>query len=117
MKISKGNTWCVINHTSWAITLLLQRCKQLLVFGCMLASLPSFAGSLIAWGSGMGTNVPPTLTNVISVAAGLDHCVVLLADGSVSAWGNNSHAQTNVPESLSNIVAVSAGAYHCLALS
>src|SRR5467141_3196609 len=117
MKTSKGNAECVITLTGWAIVLHWQRCKLLLVVGCMSASLPSFAGSLIAWGSGLGTNVPPTLTNVTAIAAGLEHCVVILADGSVTAWGNNSHAQTNVPEGLSNVVAVSAGAFHCLALS
>ncbi len=117
MKTSKGNAGCVIIHTGWAIALLWDRYKLLLVVGCMLASLPSFAGSLIAWGSGLGTNVPPTLTNVVFIAAGEEHCLVLLSDGSVSAWGNNSYFQTNVPEGLSNVVAISGGFYHCLALN
>src|SRR6266403_1769018 len=116
MKTSKGNAECVITLTGWAIVLHWQRCKLLLVVGCMLASLPSFAGSVIAWGSGLGTNVPPTLTNVASIAAGSEHCVVLLTDGSVSAWGNNSYSQTNVPDGLSNVVAIAAGGEHSLAL-
>src|SRR6267154_3589389 len=106
MKTSKGNAGCVINHTGGTVALLWQTRKVLLVFGCMLASLPSLAGSVIAWGWGLGTNVPPALTNVIAIAAGSEHCVVILTDGSVTAWGNNSYAQTNVPEDLSNIVAV-----------
>ena len=109
MRTSKGNAGYGIIHTSWAIALLFRGCKLLLVVACMLASLPSFAGSLIAWGSGLGTNVPLTLTNVTSIAAGLEHCVVLLSDGSVRAWGNNSYTQTNVPEGLSNVVLIAGG--------
>ena len=42
--------------------------------------------------------------------------MVLRADGTVVAWGNNSNGQTNVPPGLSNVVAIAAGFYHCLAL-
>ena len=76
----------------------------------------SQAGSLIAWGSGLGTNCPSALTNVVAIAAGSGHGLALLADGSVVGWGDNSYSQTNVPADLSNAVALAAGYYHSLAL-
>lgn len=76
--------------------------------------------SVIAWGgNGSGqTNVPPNLTNAVSIAAGscASHTLALRADGTVVAWGKNSSGQTNVPTSLSNGVAVAVGLNHSLAL-
>jgi alpha-tubulin suppressor-like RCC1 family protein len=76
------------------------------------------------------------LTNVIAVAAGKYHSVVLCIDGTVWTWGANYDGQlgnntpinqyqsrpTQVVNSsgtgfLSDIVAISAGAYHTLALT
>ena len=50
------------------------------------------------------------------VSAGVLHSVVLMSDGTVSAFGSNSDGQTTVPVGLNNVVAVSAGGYHNLAL-
>ena len=46
-------------------------------------SLCSAAGSVLAWGSGPGTNIPPALTNVTAISAGSGHALALLTDGSV----------------------------------
>ena len=62
------------------------------------------------------TDVPAGASNVVAVAAGRHHCLLLTGDGSVLAWGDNSSGQTNVPASLTNIVAIAAGFYHSLAL-
>jgi hypothetical protein len=88
-----------------------------IIFGLFLAPGASRAGSIVAWGSGLGTNMPP-LTNVsiLGIAAGLSHGLAVRADGSVTSWGNNSYFQTNVPADLANVVAVAAGTYHSLAL-
>jgi alpha-tubulin suppressor-like RCC1 family protein len=67
--------------------------------------------------SSMGPAQPPVLfTNVVEVAAGVDHSLVLLDDGWVHAWGRNHNNQCNVPPGLTNVVAVSAGTSHSLAL-
>lgn len=68
-------------------------------------------GTVVGWGwNGYGqTNVPPGLTNAISVAAGLDHSLALRADGTVVGWGDDTFGAANVPTGLSNVVAISAG--------
>ena len=48
-------------------------------------------------------------TGVISVAAGLDHCLALRSNGTVTAWGNDSFGACDVPLNLTNVVAISAG--------
>src|SRR5205085_2756993 len=45
------------------------------------------------------------------------HHVVLKADGTVAAWGDNTWGQCWVPEGLSNVIAVAAGGDHSLALT
>jgi alpha-tubulin suppressor-like RCC1 family protein len=73
---------------------------------------------IISWGDNNygEANVPPSLTNVVSVAAGGGFNMALKADGTVMAWGNNGAGQTNIPPGLSNVVAISAGYSHGLAL-
>src|SRR5262245_36571768 len=92
--------------------------RKLLVL-CLFILVPtirSTANTIIAWGSGPGTNVPPDVTNALAVASGSSHNLALLTNRTVVSWGNNSYSQTNVPESLSNVIAVSGGFYHSLAL-
>ena len=68
-------------------------------------------GSLAIWGSGVGTNVPASATNVVAVAApGVTGNYALRADGSVVGWSGYA------PPLLSNIVAVAAGNNFALAL-
>lgn len=50
------------------------------------------------------------------LAVGFEHTVVLLDDGTVRAYGSNSHGQTEV-SGWQNVVAVAAGAYHTLGLT
>jgi len=73
---------------------------------------------IAAWGDNSSgqTNVPPSLSNAVAVAAGLAHSLALRADGTVAAWGDNSYGETTVPAGLSGVVAVSAGGGFSLAL-
>jgi len=93
---------------------------SLSLFLCGLGSpSPGCAqSSIIAWGvsTSILTNVPPGLTNIIAVAAGGDHALVLRSDGTLLAWGLNTFGQTNIPSALSNVVAIAAGYSHSLAL-
>lgn len=74
-------------------------------------------GTVRAWGDGNSgeTNVPPDLTNVVSVAAH-GHTLALLDDGTVAAWGPNYAGETNVPAGLANVVSVKAWVSLSLAL-
>jgi hypothetical protein len=56
------------------------------------------------------------LSNAVAISQGLQHSIVLAADGNVLAWGNNNYGQANIPPGLSNVVAIDAGSYHNLAL-
>ncbi|MEI6786217.1 MAG: hypothetical protein WCQ21_35495, partial [Verrucomicrobiota bacterium] len=75
-------------------------------------------GDVYAWGADEHgqTDVPPFLTNVMGVAAGYAHSLVVKDDGTVAAWGDNEFGQSMPPNGLSNLVAVAAGAAHSLAL-
>jgi trimeric autotransporter adhesin len=92
--------------------------RQLALFSLLLALSSAEAvsppGAVVVWGG--GTPNPPGLSNVVGVAAGYDHDLALLGDGTVVAWGQDYDGQTNVPPSLSNVVAIAAGYYHNLAL-
>ncbi len=85
-----------------------------------VVTVPSFTSAVVAWGDNTfgQTNVPPGLTNVVAVAAGVcaDHNLALKADGTLAAWGYNNVGQTTVPVGLSNVVAVAAGFGHNLVL-
>jgi hypothetical protein len=70
---------------------------------------------LVGWGS--NPDVPAGLTNVVAVANGSSHCLVLNADGTVSAWGSNTYGQTNVPGALTGIAAIAGGSRHSVAVS
>jgi alpha-tubulin suppressor-like RCC1 family protein len=74
-------------------------------------------GSVFAYGGiHRESNIPPSASNGVAVAAGGQFSVLLRGDGSVAVWGDNTGGQTNVPASATNIVAVSAGANHVLGL-
>jgi len=60
--------------------------------------------------------VPAGLSNVVAIAAGGYYSLALNANGTLTAWGDNSSGQTNIPAGLSNVVAIAAGGYHALAL-
>lgn len=69
------------------------------------------------WGAFPGGVAPPAnLSNVTAVSIGYQHGLILLGDGTVTAWGDDLYGQSTVPAGLSNVVAISAGAWHSLAL-
>ncbi len=87
------------------------------LFLFLTSSFLAAAGNVVvAWGDNTygKTNVPPSATNVIAVAAGDSHSLALKGDGTVIAWGQTG--LTNVPAGLSNVVAVAAGVGQSLAL-
>jgi alpha-tubulin suppressor-like RCC1 family protein len=59
------------------------------------------------------TNVPPGLTNLVTVAAGFDHVLALKPDGKVAVWSSGYlpppyNAVTNAPGSVTNVAAIAA---------
>ena len=60
--------------------------------------------------------MPGSVTNVVGIAAGGDHSLALLANGTVVCWGADYFGQASVPPSATNILALSAGGTHSLAL-
>lgn len=75
-------------------------------------------GTVVAWGYNTSfgeTNVPAGLTNVTAISAGYQFNLVV-SNGFVVAWGDNTSGQCNVPAGLSNVVDVAAGTFHSLAL-
>lgn len=64
------------------------------------------------------TNVPDSVTNVLSVAygQGAQHALVLQRDGSVVDWGSFNPSLSNPPPTVIDIIGVSAGAFHSVAL-
>ena len=65
-------------------------------------------GTVTAWGDdSLGQcDVPPGLTNVISIAANEQVAAAVKADGTVVAWGNDSDDAFYVPAGLSNVVSI-----------
>ena len=97
------------------------------------------SGTVVAWGDDTygQTNVPDILfpgyyvytwwgeeywvinlswIPVQAIAAGRNHNLALLYDGTVVAWGDNSFGQASPPSNLSNVVAIAAGYLHSAAL-
>ncbi len=81
--------------------------------------LPSGVAQVYVWGDSTVTNVPALPTNVISLTGGDRHCVALLADRTVRAWGNSSVTTvfgTNVPPDATNVFGIGAGSTHSMAV-
>lgn len=77
---------------------------------------PQLPTKVVAWGDNTykQTNVPPTLSNAVLVAAGDDYSMVLRSDATIQAWGNNTSGQTNAPSGTA--IAIATGWSHALAL-
>lgn len=91
------------------------RCFAILAFAMIAFICTSgSAQNVVAWGNNTQgqTNVPPSATNVIAVAAGWYHSLALRNDGSVVSWG----AISNVPDEATNVMSIAAGASNNLAL-
>ena len=65
------------------------------------------------WGYQKLPNAP--LTNIVEIAAGFKHNIVLKSDGSILGWGLNDYGQASPPEG-NNFVSIAAGEYHNVAL-
>ena len=58
----------------------------------------------------------PNWIPVESIAAGRNHNLALLTNGTVVGWGDNGFGQASPPSNLSNVVAIAAGDLHSAAL-
>jgi alpha-tubulin suppressor-like RCC1 family protein len=79
-----------------------------LCFTVLLSLLPPAshgANHVVACGNNFAgqTNVPPSSSGAIAVAAGSSHSLALRENGRVVAWGWNINGQTNVPIGLSGV--------------
>ena len=83
--------------------------------GVQLVALTT-EGRIVAWRINGGQE-PPSLGPVAGIAAGDEHLLALMPDGTVVAWGDNSYGQCDVPAGLTGVVAVSGGSAHSLALT
>src|SRR5207244_10296428 len=73
--------------------------------------------SVLGWtGNYEDYDVPATATNAVLAALGDYHRMILRADGSIIAWGDNTWGQLNVPPSATNTITVGAGWVHSLAV-
>jgi len=97
---NSGNYTLVVSNSFGAVTSLVAKLTVVQV---------------VAWGA-FSTNVPPTLTNAIAIAATAFASVALRADGTVTAW-DSIPAGTNVPPDLSNVVEVARGRFLNFALA
>jgi alpha-tubulin suppressor-like RCC1 family protein len=73
---------------------------------------------VVGWGDNTygQVNIPTAASNVVFVAAGMNHSLALQSGGSVVGWGLNSSGQTTVPVGLSNVMMIAAGNTHSVAL-
>jgi hypothetical protein len=72
---------------------------------------------MVTWGrSGAAGHTPKKWRNVMAIAAGFRHTLILMHSGRVMVWGDNDYGQTNVPNGLRDVTAISAGGKYSLAL-
>ncbi|MCW5555698.1 MAG: hypothetical protein KIS67_26510 [Verrucomicrobiae bacterium] len=56
------------------------------------------------------------VSNVVAIAGGPQHCLLLRNDGRVEAFGSDLSPQSNVPADLDSVIAIAVGEAHSLAL-
>jgi alpha-tubulin suppressor-like RCC1 family protein len=63
---------------------------------------------VVAWGNNTygQTNVPVTLTNAITIAAGYENSMAVRGDGTITGWGYNGLNETIPPTGLSYVMAI-----------
>ena len=73
---------------------------------------------IVGWGdNSVGQTSWTVLRSLpLEIAAGYDHTVIRLADGSVECFGLNNHGQTRVPRDVQNVTRIAAGDQHTVAL-
>lgn len=76
--------------------------------GAMFSLALDAEGNVYSWDKPESFQIEP-VADAVAIAAGGVHCVALLRDGSVTAWGINPLGQTSVPPEATNAVAVTAG--------
>jgi alpha-tubulin suppressor-like RCC1 family protein len=62
-----------------------------------------------------GAALAPSVDNVVKTSLGtydFPHSLVLTANGSVYAWGSNTHGQSSIPPGLPPAIDICAGTYH-----
>jgi len=64
----------------------------------------------------LGTNFVTEITNASSISVGMYHSLVLLDDGRVFGWGDDTYGQAYTENGSNNITGISAGGYHSLAI-
>jgi len=74
-------------------------------------------GTVVHWSPGIAP-IPAAITNgnIVAVAAGAQHQMVLRSDGTVFAWGSAASSVTNVPPNVTNVVAIAAARDFSMAL-
>lgn len=73
-------------------------------------------GSAWGWNEYGQSDVPPDLSNLVSIVGGYYHSLTIREDGTVAAWGYNAYGQTDIPANLNEVVMVDGGNRHSLAL-
>lgn len=108
-----------LTDTRWMRSLALILMHRFRVIAIVFIALLTFVNlgrtqTVIAWGNNSSgqMNIPASATNVIAVAAGVEHSLALRKDGSVISWGAINH----VPADATNIVAISARGSNNVAL-
>src|SRR5690606_4425793 len=80
---------------------------------------PVRVGTPVAWGVSTAYQRMPTDQRFLQVATGWDHTVLLLPDGAIAVYGQDSHAggqnHSEKPDG-ADFVAVAAGQFHSLAI-
>jgi len=89
---------------------------RLFVLTCLLGLVQGSlaANQVVAWGNNSygQTDVPTFPRNVVAIASGTEHSLALRADGTVAAWGDNTHRQAiNSELVLNNVQVTQSGAY------
>jgi len=76
------------------------------------------SGFPVAWGNNAFglTNPPPSISNVMAIAAGPYHNLVVLENGTIAGWGDNSLDKATSPPGLTGVIAIAGGANHSLAV-
>lgn len=121
--ISTGGTLsihgCQINssyQTDGAISIAMGQGFLLLVQPDSSITISKPCPTLHPVGAVPGPAIPAGLSSVKAVAAGDQHALALKSDGTIAAWGDNTHGQCTVPSGLDKVITISARGAQSMAL-